>query len=313
VIAILGATGYVGRSLARLLADEGRPLTLFARDLGKLANHGWPSAVELRELGEFDAAGFDLVVNAIGAGDPARVKSIGSDILGITAFWDQRVMTTMGARTRYVFLSSGAVYGSSFDRPVDADSRLCLPVNAMESVPAYTTAKLQAELSHRAARERAILDLRIFGYADPAIDLDGTFFLAELARAVRSGGVFLTSPDDMVRDYAGALELRALIDRWEQAGAPNCPLDLYTAAPASKHDILKACTARYGLRMEYLAASGSTATGERRFYASQYRAAEDFGFKPERAAIQVLTDTIDAIIAQGSGRRPSRSAGPSER
>jgi nucleoside-diphosphate-sugar epimerase len=302
VIAVLGATGYVGRSLARLLTDERRPVTLFARDLRKLAGHGWPSDVQLRELNQFDAAGFDLVVNAIGAGDPARVKSIGSKILDITESWDRRVMQTMAARTRYVFLSSGAVYGSSFNRPVDANSTLCVPVNSIASVPAYTTAKLQAELSHRAAGERAILDLRIFGYADPAIDLDGTFFLAELARAVQSGGVFVTSPDDMVRDYAGVRELWGLIDGWQQAGSPNCPLDLYTAAPASKHDILKACTARYGLRIEYVAEAGSPAAGARRFYASQYRAAENFGFKPERDTIRVLTDTIDAIVARGSGR-----------
>lgn len=300
MIAILGATGYVGRSLGRQLADEGRPLALFARDLRKLAGHGWPSGVQLRQLDEFDAAGYDLVVNAIGAGDPARVKSIGSGILDITAFWDQRVVQTMSARTKYVFLSSGAVYGSSFDRPVDADSRLCLPVNSLASVPAYTTAKLQAELCHRAAKTRAILDLRIFGYADPAIDLDGTFFLAELARAVRNGSAFVTSRDDMVRDYAGVRELRALIEGWERAGSPNCPLDLYTAAPASKHAILKTCAARYGLRMEYAAEAASTATGEKRFYASQYHAAEDFGFKPERDTIQVLTDTIDAIVARGS-------------
>jgi nucleoside-diphosphate-sugar epimerase len=297
VIAILGATGYIGRSLGWLLAREGRPLTLFARDLRKLTAPGWPPAIRLRQLDEFDAADFELVVNAIGAGDPARVKSIGPDILNITAFWDQRVMATMGARTRYVFLSSGAVYGSSFDRPVNIDSQLCLPVNAMTSVPAYTLAKLQAELSHRAAEAHAILDLRIFGYADPVIDLDGTFFLAELARAVRNRDIFVTSHEDMVRDYAGVRELLALIDGWEQAGAPNCPLDLYTTAPASKQDILNACTARYGLRINYVAEAGSTTTGAKRFYASEYRAAKDFGFKPGRNTIQVLTDTIDAIVA----------------
>ena len=300
MIAILGATGYVGGSLGGLLAAEGQAVTLFAREPQKLAGRGWPAAVCLRDLADFDAADFDLVVNAIGAGDPSRVKSIGSDILTVTASWDRRVLETMSPRTRYVFLSSGAVYGGPFDQPVSAESSICLPLNSMDSIPAYTMAKLEAEIRHRSERSRAILDLRIFGYADPSIDLNGTFFLAELARAIRDRTVFFTSPEHMVRDYAGVRELRALIGSWERAGAPNCPLDLYTTAPAGKHDILERCAARYSLRLEYAATTASTPTGAKRFYASQYHAAADLGFKPERDTMTVLTDTIDAIVAKGT-------------
>jgi nucleoside-diphosphate-sugar epimerase len=297
VIAILGATGYLGRSIGRLLAGEGHPLTLFARNPNRLSGDDWPVGVELRDLAAFNAAEFDLVINAIGAGDPARVGALGSDILDITAFWDQRVLDSMGPRTRYVFLSSGAVYGTQFDRPVDADSAISLPVNFMDRVPPYSMAKLQAEMRHRQARSRAILDLRIFGYADASLDLDGSFFLAELARAIRDRKVFVTSSEDMVRDYAGARELRALIGGWERAGAPNCPLDLYTMAPAGKHELLKLFERRYGLQIEYVPQAGSSPTGAKRFYASTYRAAAEFGFRPERDTAQVLTDTIDAILS----------------
>jgi nucleoside-diphosphate-sugar epimerase len=297
VIAVLGATGYVGRSIGRLLADEGHPLVLFARNPKGLSGQVWPHGVEWRDISTFNASDFALVINAIGAGDPARVEALGADILDVTAFWDQRVLESMGPATRYVFLSSGAVYGAQFDRPVDANSEISLPVNFLDRVPPYTMAKLQAEMRHRLARSRAILDLRIFGYADPSIDLRGRFFLAELARSVRDRTVFATTSDDMVRDYSGARELCALIGAWEGAGAPNGPLDLYTTSPASKLDLLKLFTARYGLQIEFAAKTGPSPTTARRFYASTFRAAAELGFRPERDTARVLTDTIDAILA----------------
>jgi nucleoside-diphosphate-sugar epimerase len=299
VIAVLGATGYVGGSIGRLLADEGQPVAMFARDLKRLADQPWPPGVELRDLAAFNAGEFSLVINAIGAGDPSRVSAMGADILDVTAVWDQRVLESMGPQTRYVFLSSGAVYGTQFDHPVSADSEISLPVNFLARVPPYILAKLQAEMRHRLARSRAILDLRIFGYADPSIDLDGSFFLAKLARCIRDRKVFVTSSEDMVRDYSGAQELRSLIGGWEAGGAPNCPLDLYTTSPASKRDLLKLFMARYDLKIDYVADTGSNPTGTKRFYASTYRAAADFGFRPERDTARVLTDTIDAIVGSG--------------
>ncbi len=281
MIAVLGATGYVGGSLGRLLAEEGHPVALFARDPARLSRQVWPPAAELRDLADFSAAEFDLVINAIGAGDPHRVSAMGADILDVTAFWDARVMQSMGQQTKYVFLSSGAVHGTEVNH-----------------VPPYTMAKLEAEMRHRQAPSRAILDLRIFGYADPSIDLAGGFFLAELARAIRDKTVFVTSPEDMVRDYAGALELRALIRAWERAGAPNGALDLYTTAPAGKHDLFRMFEARYNLQTEYVADAGSSPTGSKRFYASNDRAAADLGYRPERDTARVLTDTIDAIVAR---------------
>jgi nucleoside-diphosphate-sugar epimerase len=222
---------------------------------------------------------------------------MGADILDVTTFWDQRVLDSMGPQTRYVFLSSGAVYGTQFDRPVGADSEISLPVNFLHRVPPYTLATLLAEMRHRLARSRAILDVRIFGYADPSIELSGGFFLAQLARSIRDRKVFVTSSDDMVRDYAGVQELRALIGAWEGAGAPNCPLDLYTTSPAAKHDLLKIFKARFDLQFDYVTDTASNSTGAKRFYASAYRAAADFGFRPERDSVRVLTDTIDAILA----------------
>ena len=235
MIAILGASGYVGKGLARVLAERDRgPIHLFTRQPDRLAGDSWPTHVVCCALESFDARGFDLVINAIGAGDPARVSAIGEDILDITREWDERVLKSLRpGKPLYAYISSGVVYsavGATDDDP--SPSRL-------ENSSPYLNAKLQTESRHRSLPDLAILDIRMFSFADAGIDVAGSFFLAQLCKSIVSGGAFRTSRSDIIRDYAGARELCDLIDCWRLAGAQNRAVDLYTRAPVSKHTILK--------------------------------------------------------------------------
>lgn len=297
MIAILGATGYIGRSLARKVArSTDRPLALFARDPTRLGGESWPPAVDLRALDGFDAGPYRLVVNAIGAGDPAQVRALGASILDVSDFWDRRVLTTMGPRTLYVFLSSGAVYGA-FGSAVDENAELRLPVNRLGSVPPYTIAKLWAEARHRHAGDRAILDLRVFSYADEAISRDGRFFLAELARSVVDDRPFRTSTADMIRDYAGVDELWDLICCWTAAGAPNMAADLYSMEPVSKSALLSAVQERFGIVVENASLSPESPTGGKSVYTSRYRVAESFGYAPRRTSLEIIVNVLDRMAA----------------
>jgi nucleoside-diphosphate-sugar epimerase len=295
MIAILGATGTLGLSLAHEFAADPRGLVLFARHPDRLANEPFAASVGVCPLGEFKAADFDLVINAIGAGDPGRVAAIGAEILEITDRWDGRVLDTMDARTRYVFLSSGAVHGSDLSEPVGGDSRLSIPVNDRAVVPPYIMAKILAEARHRHLLNRSILDLRVFAYADATLPRDGHFFLCELARSIGSQLPFKTSATDMVRDYASRTEVAAMIRCWEAAGARNTPLDVYTRAPARKSDILRLAQERFGIEIDYCADIAHSGTAEKPFYASLDRAAAALGYTPERTALEVVTDYLDGI------------------
>jgi nucleoside-diphosphate-sugar epimerase len=295
MIAILGATGTLGRSLAHEFAADPRGLVLFARHPDRLANEPFTAPVDVRPLGEFKAADFDLVINAIGAGDPGRVAALGAEILEITDRWDGRVLDTMDAGTRYVFLSSGAVYETDHSGPVGGDNRLPIPVNDRAVVPPYTMAKILAETRHRHLFTRSILDLRVFAYADATLPRDSRFFLCELARSIGSQVPFKTSATDMVRDYAGRTEVAAMIRCWEAAGARNAPLDVYTRAPARKTDILRLAQERFGIEIDYCADIAHGGTGEKPFYASPNRAAAALGYTPERSALEVVTDYLDGI------------------
>jgi nucleoside-diphosphate-sugar epimerase len=294
MIAILGATGTLGLSLAHEFAADPRGLVLFARHPDRLANEPFASPVSACPLEEFKAADFDLVINAIGAGDPGRVAAIGAGILEITDRWDGRVLDTMDARTRYVFLSSGAVYEPDHSEPIGG-GRLSIPVNDRAVVPPYIMAKILAETRHSHLSNRSILDLRVFAYADSTLPRDGRFFLCELARSIGSRLPFKTSATDMVRDYAGRTEVAAMIRCWEAAGARNSPLDVYTRAPARKSDILRLAHERYGIEIDYCADMAHSGTGEKPFYASLNRAAAALGYNPQRTALEVVTDYLDGV------------------
>ena len=281
MIAILGATGTLGLSLARELAADPRGLVLFARRPDRLAAELFPSPVGIRPLHQFSAAEFALVINAIGAGDPGRVAALGAEILQITDEWDRRVLDTMDVRTHYVFLSSGAVYEGDRNNP-------------------YVIAKLAAEQRHRHLQDRSILDLRVFAYADAVLPRDGHFFLCELARSIGARVPFQTSATDMVRDYAGRAEVAALIRCWEAAGALNGPLDVYSKAPARKSDILRIAHERFGIEIEYRSDVSHSQTGDKPVYASADRAAAALGYDPQRTALEVVTAYLEGVAGSAA-------------
>ena len=292
MIAILGATGYIGRSLAReIAANDDESLTLFARAPAVLGDTAWPRRVSIRPLNEFRADEFDVVVNAIGAGGPAKVAALGADLVDVTRTWDERVLKTMNSNTGYVFLSSGAIYGTVFDQPVDQNSELAVPVNQLESFSAYTLSKLYAEARHRHHATFRIMDIRIFGYADMSIPLESGFFLADLVRSMVRGEVLTTSPDAMIRDYVGSAELLSLIGCWREANNPNCALDLYSLAPVSKQELLDHAISCYGLKIHF-AEAGRRAAEAKRVFASSFRGAADIGYTPWRTSMEIVSEVL---------------------
>jgi nucleoside-diphosphate-sugar epimerase len=282
--AVLGASGYIGASLARTWREPvGGQLVLFARR-PEVLNQPWAADLQRRPIAEFDAAQFGLTVNAIGAGDPGKVAELGAEILDVTRDWDQRILSRLRPNGRYVFLSSGAVYLGQAGGP-------------------YGEAKRTAEARHRRFAAQAVLDVRVFGYADPTLDLSGGFFLSQLARSAATGAPFRTSRSDMVRDYAGAAELSDLICAWLAWGAPNVALDLYTLAPVSKLELLDLAQRDFGVAVEWVSTLEAPPTGEKPRYASNDHAAERIGYRPRRRSLDVVRAVLEAVTAAAARPR----------
>ncbi len=304
VIAILGANGQIGRGLASVLArNPAHRLRLVARRpdaLRDLATIARPGLDAITPLDRFEDEAYDAVVNAAGDGERAKQIALGADLFRITETLDNRVTDHVRRhpRTAYFFMSTGAVYGFGTPWPVRRNAVFPWPVNAPDPANFYPLAKLVAEAKHRAHRDLAIYDIRIFGYFSRFIPLGGSFFLSELADAVVKGTRFRTSPVDMVRDYIDHEELAGLIETFLVSPPANGAYDIYSAAPVGKLELLEQVSRQFGLGVDYTPVpESSPARLAKPTAPSDCRQAAAAGHKPRRSSLQIVTEELRALLA----------------
>jgi nucleoside-diphosphate-sugar epimerase len=293
-VAILGATSQIARDLIVAFSVEAdKRLYLFARRPVELMQ--WLSDVGLSErypVAAFSVFGeqeFDAVINFVGVGNPAQALAMGSSIFDITLRFDEMVLSYLQHHPacKYLFLSSGAVFGSNFTAPVDVDTKSMVAINKLQSRDWYGVAKLYAECRHRALPELAIVDIRVFNYFSHTQDLNARFLITDILRAIRDKTVLKTSPDYIVRDFIHPSDFYRLVSSVLSAPAVNLAIDCYTQAPVAKPDLLDAMQCRFGLRYEIADASASiNATGTKPHYYSLNTAAAQFGYKPSLSSLQ---------------------------
>lgn len=305
-IAILGATSQIARDLAvsHAAAEEGN-LHLFSRrpDIVKkwLDSVGLPGYYPADDFSALGRHEFDAIINFVGVGNPAQVLAMGNSIFDITLQFDQMVLDYLRTHPscRYLFLSSGAAYGSNFNEPATRSTSAILPINDLSPQDWYGVAKLHAECRHRSYPDLAIVDIRIFNYFSRTQDVSARFLISDILRAIREQTTLQTSSDFIVRDYLHPSDFHRLVRALLSAPANNAPVDCYSLAPIDKPSLLAAMQDRFGLRYEVSGQPASVnATGHKPHYYSVNRRAAELGYQPAWTSLEgVLSEA--AIIIHG--------------
>lgn len=308
-IAILGATSQIAKDLVLSFSlKTSHELFLFARR-PKLVMQ-WLTPVGLSErcsvadyanFGAMDA--LDAIVNFVGSGNPAQTMAMGSSILDVTLAYDDIALAYLDSHPdcRYVFLSSGAAYGASFNEPVNGLSSATVSINNLQPQDWYAVAKLYAECRHRALTHLPIVDIRVFNYFSHTQDISARFFITDLLRAIMSDETLITSPDNIVRDYIGPADFYQLISQILTAPAINEVVDCYTQAPVDKMTLLASMKEHFGLRFEVTnSPAGVNATGVKMNYFSGNRRAENFGYAPSKNSLQTVLDEVFLALTPAS-------------
>lgn len=306
-IAVMGATSQIARDLVRTMNNsDAHELTLLARRPD--AVHAWlatfarGSRHKVNDLYSLQRnASFDAIINFVGVANPAAAASLGAQILEITRSVDDMAMAYIERHTdcRYIFLSSGAVYATSFDEPATEQTCVNLPINSLGAEHWYGLAKFIAEARHRAAANLAIVDLRVFSYVSRYQDMDARFLVTDAVRALRNNQTLYSAASQNVRDYLHPRDFHALLECVLSHAPVNTPLDCYTRAPVEKWKLLKALHAEFGLSCEVLeSGAGVNATGLKPMYYSLNRRAATFGYAPSLDSLGAVLEEVEAYLAE---------------
>lgn len=304
-IAILGATSQIARDLiVSFAAAEDKHLHLFARrpdEVTKwLASNGLPGRYPVDDFAGFAKHEFDAVINFVGVGNPAQAVAMGNSIFDVTLRFDEMVLNYLQTHPscRYLFLSSGAAYGSNFSEPTSRNTPAVVAINNLAPHEWYGVAKLHAECRHRSYPDLAIIDIRVFNYFSRTQDIEARFIITDILRAIRDKTVLKTSPDYIVRDFLHPSDFYGLVSALLAAPPTNTAVDCYSRTPIDKPTLLAAMQEKFGLQYEITeAAGGVNATGSKPYYYSLNTKASDFGYEPALTSLEGVLQEMEAMLA----------------
>jgi hypothetical protein len=306
-IALFGASSQIAKGLLREFLFEGiHQLYLFTRDVNTFqdwlnTNNFHDRNLSVDSLERFDTSvEFDLIINFIGIGDPAKALDMGSKIFDITFKHDHQVLDylAINSQTKYIFISSGVVYGNIFSNPATQTSDSVISINALKHTDWYSMAKIYAEARHRALDHLSIVDIRVFNYISSDIDIDSRFLISDALRAISECKVMQTNKHNITRDYIGPQDLHQLIQKLANQDFLNISVDCFTKDPADKFSILEIMKAEFDLQYEVIDAnSGLDAHGLRDNYFSENYLASSFGYNPEFTSLEnIITASKDLLL-----------------
>lgn len=293
-IAILGATSQIAKDLIiSFSSDACKYLHLFARRPNDVTK--WLKDVGLSErylVDDYDVFGtheYDAILNFVGVGNPAQAATKGASIFDVTLKYDELALNYVREHPdcRYIFLSSGAAYGSNFGAPADAESNALIPINNLQPQDWYGVAKLHAECRHRSLPHLAIVDIRVFNYFSHTQDIEARFLITDVIRAIKCNTVLEVSPDFIIRDFITPPDFLHLIECIIKTEPKNVAIDCYSKAPIDKLSLLRTMQEHFGLQFKFTEKQVLVnATGLKPHYYSRKKLQAKFNYLPEKTSME---------------------------
>lgn len=293
-IAILGATSQIARDLIAIISfEKSIELFLFGRYPEKISiwlnNLGLHKSQFVGSFDTFSSQHFDVIINFIGIGSPSAALEMGPSIFDITSQYDELAINYLkkAPQCRYIFLSSGAAYCSTFKIPADETTNAIVDINNLHPQDWYGVSKLHAECRHRALSSLPIVDIRVFNYFSHSQNMQSRFLITDIVRSIRDRKTLKTSSEIMFRDYITPKDFHSIISAILDSPPKNDVIDCYSKSPIEKFILLEAFKDEFGLQYQYEKnVIGVNATGRKPYYYSLNKRASQFGYQPSLTSLE---------------------------
>ena len=304
-IAILGATSQIAQDLILSFSKcKDYDFSIFGRNVALLQkwinSESLSDKYQVQEYSEFaNHQKYDVIINFVGIGDPIKAQKMGSNIFKITEQYDNMALDYVRCHkeTKYIFLSSGAVYGGNYQEPVNKDTVAIIDINNLKSTDWYAISKLYAEAKHRSMPELSIIDVRVFNYFSHTQNMNARFLITDIVRAIKNKEVFKTLADNVIRDFITPPDFYRLIQAIIDFKPINTALDCYTKSPISKFDLLANLKVKFGLQYQVdQLASVVNATGVKVNYYSKNNSLQAIKYMAKYSSLEGLIKEISIFI-----------------
>ena len=242
---------------------------------------------------------YDVIINFIGLSCPKKIKNAADELVNIANFYDTMILDylTSNSKCKYIFISSGVVYGEDFLEPIPENGKTISDHLANPKLSSYAISKISCEKRHRDLQKNAIVDLRIFSYFNSKYDPSSQFFMSQICNAIRDNEVLIVSADKMVRDYIHPIDFCTLIDVIIATEPLNTVIDCYSNKPIEKIALLEAMKNEFGLRyiVKDQTPNQSIYTNKTNYY-SLLSNAKKIGYKPNYSSLEGLISECKKIF-----------------
>jgi len=303
-ISILGARGQIARSLISLYTEKGElsNLVLYSRDPEKLRLEIKDAEVYPSE--DFPRHNHDVIINCIGFPSVKGAQDNAPAVFDIHERWDNLILEYLqkNEKALYISMSSGAVYGKNFQRPVDETSCLLQGITEISPADFYAVSKLNCEAKHRAHDGFSIVDLRIFSYVSKFIDLSSNFLVSEIITAIKNKKIFMTNDHNISRDYLHPEDMMQIVSliirRWQETGLINAVFDAYSQNPITKMDLLESLAKKFNLQYEIRKdrAVDASATGFKMYYYSLNKKLKKLEYEPRYSSLEAVLKVFGEVL-----------------
>ncbi len=303
-VAILGANSQISKDFIENFKLDSK-VYLFSRRPSELSD--WLESKDIQveadvlDYRNFDHHKYDVIINFVGAGNPKVTEAIGRSIFDITYEYDSLAINYLDKNPscKYIFISSGAAMGNIYDRPAKVDSKASFSLNSLVESDWYGIAKFFAECRHRSYTHLKIVDLRVFNYFSRSHDINASFLISDILRAVSKKTELTTSNENILRDFLHPHDFNQLISKLiELPDFGNQVFDCYTKDPVSKFSLLERFKHDFGLQYR-IVDSGvrSSATGSKFNYYSLNKSASKIGYTPKFTSLDGVLEEAKAILS----------------
>lgn len=306
-VAIFGSTSNIASDVIKHFSNKNIEMDLYARSInfaieiiskidGVKANYLHYSAFNAKEV-------YDVIINFIGYGCPKKIKKATNELVNVTDFYDNMILDYLSAHSKckYIFISSGAVYGEDFMEPIPENGKTISDDLASRELSSYAISKISCEKRHRNYPNLAIVDLRIFSYFNSGYDPNSQFFMSQICNAIRDNEILIVSADKMVRDYIHPTDFCSLIDVIITLQPINIVIDCYSKEPIEKIALLESMKKEFGLKymIKDQAPNQSIFTNKKNYY-SLLSNAKKIGYKPYYSSLEGLIHECKKIFPANS-------------